>query len=78
MSFSEALPSTAIDTVSEFTREVLQAAVSEGLTQGPYVAAREKFEPSTGIYSTNEPPRPTTGFVDWAVFAIGKVMEDSH
>ena len=38
-----------------------QATVSEGLAQGPYVAAR--FEPMTlqtkGYESTNEPPCPT-------------------
>src|SRR6218665_2439529 len=43
--------------------EVLQAAVSEGLVQGPYVPARAGFEPTTlrsqGIVSTNAPPRPT-------------------
>jgi len=37
--------------------EALQANASEGLTQGPYVAAREGFEPTTlrtkGIESTN-------------------------
>ena len=38
-------------------------ALSEGLAQGPYVAARAGFEPttdrSTAIDSANEPPRPT-------------------
>ena len=37
--------------------------MSEGLAQGPYVAARVGFEPMTlrtkGDESTNEPPRPT-------------------
>src|SRR6218665_2218332 len=42
----------------------LQATVSEGLAQGPYVAARAGFEPTTlqskGFNSTIAPPRPTT------------------
>src|SRR6218665_1521089 len=50
------------DTVSEFHAEVPPATVSEGLAQGPYVAARARFEPATvgkkGKNSTNEPPRP--------------------
>src|SRR6218665_1076701 len=36
LSLSEALPTTAIDTVSEFTREALQAIAGKGLAQGPY------------------------------------------
>ena len=44
-------------------QEALQASVSEGLAQGPYVAARAGFEPeillSKGIDSTNAPPHPT-------------------
>ena len=32
--YSEALPTTAMETVSEITREALQATVSEGLAQG--------------------------------------------
>ena len=43
--YSEALPTTAIDTVSEFTREALQATVSEGLAQSLYIVARAGFEP---------------------------------
>ena len=43
--------------------EASQAAASEGLAQGPYVAARAGFEPTTlwskGIDSTNAPPLPT-------------------
>ena len=57
---SEELRTTAIDTVSEFIRRI--ATVSEELAQGPYVAAREEFEPmsirSKGIDSTNAAPRP--------------------
>ena len=57
------LPTTAIDTVSEFTRRSLQATANEGLTQGSYMAARAGFEPVTlwskGIVSKNAPPRPT-------------------
>ena len=41
--------------------EALQATASEGLAQGPSVAARTGFEPATfrakGIDSTNAPPR---------------------
>ena len=46
-----------MDTVSEFHAKALQATVSEGLAQGPYVAARARFEPTTlwvkGVESTN-------------------------
>src|SRR6218665_3611747 len=35
------------DTVSEFHSEAPQATASEGLAQGPYVAARAGFEPMT-------------------------------
>ena len=51
-----------MDTVSEFHAEVPQATASEGLAQGPYVAAREGFKPTIlqtkGDESTNELPRP--------------------
>ena len=57
--YSEAL----LDTVSEFHAEAPQAIAIEGLAQGPYVAARAGFEPTTllakGDESTNEPPCPT-------------------
>src|SRR6218665_1805310 len=43
--------------------EALQATASDGLVQGPYVAARVRFEPATLrskiIDSTNAPPHPT-------------------
>ena len=52
-----------IDTVSEFHAEAPPPTVSEGLAQGPYVAARAGFEPtnprSTAIDSTKEPMCPT-------------------
>ena len=52
-----------MDTVSEFHAKAPQATASEGLAQGPYVAARAEFEPTTlrtkGTESTNEPPCPT-------------------
>ena len=55
-------PDTACITLSEFHAEVPQAIASEGLAQGPCVAARVGFEPATlrmkGDESTNEPPRP--------------------
>ena len=60
INLSEALLTTVIDTVSEFTRRSATAIV----TEGPYVAARAGFEPTTllskGIDSTNASPRPTT------------------
>jgi len=46
MSLSEALPTTAIETVC-LRAEALQAIVSEGLYQGHYVVARAGFEPAT-------------------------------
>ena len=46
--------------MSEFHAEAPQATVSEGLAQGPYLAARTGFEPvMKGDESTNEPPRLT-------------------
>ena len=49
-----------MDTVSEFHVEALQAIASEGLAQGPYMAARAGFKTTTlrtkGDESTNEPP----------------------
>ena len=64
MSLSEALPTTAMTLCRSLHAEALQATVSEGPAQGPYmyVAARAGFDPTTlrskGIDSTNEPPRP--------------------
>ena len=47
----------------EFHAEAPQATVSEGLAQGPYVAARVGVEPMTlrmkGVDSTKAPPRST-------------------
>jgi len=47
----------------EFHAEAPQATVSEGLAQGPYVAARAGVEPTTlrlkASDSINAPPRPT-------------------
>ena len=45
----------SLDAVSELTAEALQAIVSEGLAQGPYVAARVDFEPPDT--RNTEPPR---------------------
>src|SRR6218665_1675680 len=57
--YSEALRHST-DTVPEFEAEASQATVSEGLTQGPYVAARPGVEPMTlrtkDVASTNAPP----------------------
>jgi len=38
MRLSDALPTAAIDTVSEFTRQNSTSTASEGFAQGPYVA----------------------------------------
>ena len=61
--YSVALPTTTIDTVSEFHAEAPQVTASEGLAQGPNVAAGARFEPTTlrtkGVESTAEPPRFT-------------------
>ena len=50
------------DTMPEFHAEAPQATVSEGLAQGPYVAASEGVESMTlrtkGVDSTNAQPRP--------------------
>ena len=50
------------DNVSESHAEASQESVSEGLAQGPYVAARAGFEPTTlltkGNECTNELPCP--------------------
>ena len=63
MSLSEALLTSAIDTVSEITRRSATAIASEGLAQCHYVATMVGFEPTTlrlkGIDSTNAPSRPT-------------------
>ena len=54
--------------------QALQATVSEGLAQEPYVAARARFEPMTlwskGIDSTNAPPRPNVGHTSLLVGLI--------
>jgi len=65
ISLLEALKATAITVCVNLVAEALQATVSEGLAQGPYVPARAGFEPSTlrskGFDSSifNPPPRPT-------------------
>jgi len=56
--------------------EALQAPVSEELSQGPYVVARAGFKPTTlqskGIDSTNAPPRPTMGRVEYLMLSVYK------
>jgi len=47
--------------VSAFHTEVSQQIVSEGLAQGPYVAARATLR-TKGVESTNEPSRPTQDY----------------
>ena len=48
---------------SEFHAEAPQVTASEGLAQGPYMAARAGLKPAIlrtkGVESTNEPPHPT-------------------
>ena len=48
--------------MAEFHIKAPQATASEGLAQGPYVAATVGFEPATfrtkGDESTDEPPQP--------------------
>ena len=62
------------DTVLEFHAEAPQATASEGLAQGPYLAARVGFESmilwTKGVESTNEPPRPTVCFRCWVDLAL--------
>ena len=57
------------DTVSEFHAEVPQANMGIGLAQGPYMAARAGFKPTTlrtkGAESTNEPPSPMWWLTCW-------------
>ena len=64
--YSEVLPTTAMIPCQSQHDEVLQATVSEGFAQGPYVVARLEFKPVTfrtqGTKPTTEPPRPT-GYV---------------
>ena len=63
-SSSQLLLST--DTAPEFHAEAPQAIANEGLAQGPYVAVRAGFEPTTlrtkGVVYTNAPPRPIHHF----------------
>ena len=63
MRLSEALPPTQLTLCRSLHADALQATVSEGRAQGPYVAARAEFEPTTlrskGIDSTSATPRPT-------------------
>ena len=55
------------DTVPEFQAEAPQSAVSEGLAQGPYMAARAGVEPMTlrtkGVDSTNASPTPHNALI---------------
>ena len=65
------------DTESEFHAKAPQATESEGLAQGPYVAARAGFEPTTlrpkGDETTNEPPRPTWFTLNNSQLKAGKL-----
>src|SRR6218665_1974849 len=61
--YSEALPTAALILCQSKHAKALQTTVSEGLAQGPYVAARVGFRPATlrtqGTELTAEPPCPT-------------------
>jgi len=64
MNLSEALPTTAIDIVCRSLHaETLLTTVRKGLAQGPYLAVRAGFEPTTlqskGVVSINASPSPT-------------------
>ena len=63
----------------EFHAEAPQATASEGLAQGPYVAARARFETATlwtkGVESTNAPPHPTYMFMYLMCFANGSIAK---
>jgi len=55
-----------MDSVPEFHAEAPQATASKGLAQGPYVAARVGFEPTTlrtkDVESNNASQRHTNNF----------------
>src|SRR6218665_310699 len=61
--YSEELPTTALILCRSQHTKALQATVSEGLAQGPYVAARVGFKPATlqmqDTELTTEPSHPT-------------------
>src|SRR6218665_2945968 len=58
--------------------EALQATVSEGLDQSPYVAARAGFKPATlrtqGTEPTREPPHPTVVML-WLWIAAKQITD---
>src|SRR6218665_2329004 len=63
LSLSEALPRQQSLLCRSSHAEALQAIAGKGLAQGPYMAARAGFEPTTlrsnDVASTNAPPCPT-------------------
>src|SRR6218665_2173045 len=85
-SFSEALPTTAMTLFRNLNAEALQETVSEGLAQGPYVAAGAGFEPTTlrskGIDFANALPRPIDScwmrpWPGWALAWTGPCLNGS-
>ena len=62
--YSEALLTTALVLCWSYHTEALWATVSEGLAQGPYVAAGVGFKLRPSAHKapnlTTEPPRPTS------------------
>ena len=55
MSLSEALPTTAIDTVGVYMPKHYMPQASEGLAQGPYVVARGGIR--TSVPSARDPKK---------------------
>ena len=74
--YLEALLTTALNPLMlccSLHAEALQATMSEGLAQDPYMATRVGFEPATlrtqGTEPTTEPPCPTLCY-DFTITAI--------
>ena len=54
-------PDTALILCRSYQAEALHATVSEGLAQGPYVAAKVEFKPATlQTHQTNHAPLSVT------------------
>src|SRR6218665_651491 len=66
-------PRHSTDTVSEFHAKATQATASEGIAQGPNMAARAGFEPATlrtkGVESTNVQPCLTNHIIYQYMYA---------
>src|SRR6218665_1238762 len=68
LSLSEAPRPQQLTLCRSLHAKALQAIAGKGLAQGPYMAARAGFEPTTlrsnGVVSTNAPPSPTSSWWD--------------